>query len=184
MEKQKYTGPIKNNKPLVLLYRRIFHKDTPYWFRKNSIPLIIWKPFRKFINVVIVPNIPFNILRVFLYKMLGFKIGKNVFIGMKCYLDDAFPSKIIIEDNVGISYGCYFACHGQNLPATNIIIKKNTYVGTASVIIAIKGGLSIGENSSISAASFINRNIPDHTLVMAPSARVLLDKNEFSKKEK
>lgn len=179
MKKEEYFGPITNNKPLVLLYRKIFRKDVPYWFRKRSILLLIWIPIRKFINVVIIPNIPFNKLRILFYRMIGYKIGKNVFIGMKCYLDDAYPSKIVIEDNVGISYGCYFASHGQNMAATNILIKKNTYIGTASVIIAIKGGLTVGENVTISAASFINNDIDDNTVVMAPQARVLLNKDKF-----
>lgn len=43
-------------------------------------------------------------MRVRLYRLCGFRIGKNVFIGMKCYFDDVSPEKMIIEDNVGISY--------------------------------------------------------------------------------
>lgn len=41
--------------------------------------------------------------------LVGYKIGKNVFIGMKCYLDDLEPKQTIIEENVTVSYGCYFA---------------------------------------------------------------------------
>jgi len=60
-------------------------------------------------------------LRIILYRLIGFKIGKDVFIGMKCYLDDVAIDKTIIEDEVVISYGCYFACHGLNQGHTHII---------------------------------------------------------------
>ena len=109
-------------------YEKILKKEAPY-YAKYSILTILWKPIRKYINVVIIPNVPFSNLRVALYRMIGFNIGKNVFIGMKCYLDDVAIDKMIIEDNVTISYGCYFACHGKGQGHTEIIIKKGAYLG-------------------------------------------------------
>jgi acetyltransferase-like isoleucine patch superfamily enzyme len=104
-------------------YRNILKKEPPYYV-KYSLSTILWKPFRKFINVVIIPNVPFSNLRVLLYRLIGFQIGKNVFIGMKCYMDDMDPSKTIIEDDVTISYGCYFACHGKGQSHTLIKINR------------------------------------------------------------
>lgn len=109
-----------------LFYKNILYKTPPY-YAKYPLWLIVWKPIRKLINVVIIPNIPFSNLRVSLYRLIGFKIGKNVFIGMKCYLDDIDPSKTIIEDNITISYGCYFACHGYRQKHTEIVVKKGSY---------------------------------------------------------
>jgi len=106
-----------------------FYANYPLW-------LIIWKPIRKYINVVIIPNIPFSRLRVMLYRMLGFKIGKNVFIGMKCYMDDILPSDTIIEDNVTVSYGTYFAVHGKGHSKTFIHIKERAYIGMRCNIIS------------------------------------------------
>ncbi|WP_201333801.1 DapH/DapD/GlmU-related protein [Nitratiruptor sp. YY09-18] len=120
---------------------------------------------RKFINVVIIPNVPFSKLRVILYKAIGYKIGKKVFIGMKCYLDDMDPSKIIIEDNVTISYGVYFACHGINQKHTHILIKKGAYIGMRATIISGKNGIVIGENSIIGAGSLVNKSVEDNVLV-------------------
>ena len=91
---------------LAELFYKLRKKPVPY-YAKYPTWLILWKPIRKFINVVLIPNIPFSTLRVLLYRYLvGYKIGKNVFIGMKCYLDDLDPQNTIIEDDVGISYGC------------------------------------------------------------------------------
>lgn len=106
---------------LLEYYYKIRKKEVPY-YAKYSLISLIWRPIRKFINVAIIPNMPFNSIRIFLYRLIGYKIGKNVFIGMKCYLDDLEPSKTKIEDDVTISYGCYFALHGKNQSRTFIKI--------------------------------------------------------------
>ena len=141
-------------------YRKILKKEPPY-YAKYSLLTIIWKPIRKYFNVVIIPNVPFSNLRVFLYRLIGFKIGKNVFIGMKCYMDDVAIKNTIIEDNVTISYGCYFACHGKGQGHTAILVKKGAYIGMRCNILSGKEGISIGERSIIGAGSLVNKNIPD-----------------------
>ena len=123
---------------------------------------IIWKPIRKYFNVVLIPNIPFSNLRIILYKhIVGYVIGKNVFIGMKCYLDDLEPKCTVIEDNVTISYG-YFALHGKAQIHTHIRIKQGAYIGMRATIIAGKDGICIGKNAIVGASSLVNKDIPDN----------------------
>ena len=64
------------------------HKTEPPYYYYYSIWTIIIKPIRKYFSAVIIPTIPFSDLRVACYRLCGYKIGKNVFIGMRCYLDD------------------------------------------------------------------------------------------------
>ena len=114
---------------LAEFFYKIRNKPAPY-YAKNSIWQILWKPIRKFFNVVLIPNIPYSNLRILFYRIfVGFRIGKNVFIGMKCYLDDLEPNNTIIEDNVTISYGCYFALHGigQKHTFIHINVKMTMY---------------------------------------------------------
>jgi len=153
-------------------YKKILKIEPPYYV-KYSLLLMFWKPVRKFINVVIIPNVPFSNLRVLLYKIIGFKIGKNVFIGMKCYMDDIDPSKTIIEDNVIISYGCYFACHGINQLHTVIHIKKMAYIGMRCNIVSGKKNITIGANSIVGAGSLINKNIPDNKTAIGVPIRII-----------
>jgi len=109
--------------------------------------------------------------------MLGFKIGKNVFIGMKCYLDDIDPEKTTIEDDVVISYGCYFACHGKGQDHTNITIKKGAYLGMRCNILSGKYGVTIGENSIIAAGSLVNRDVANETTVAGvPIVEIVYEK--------
>ncbi len=158
---------------LAELFYKLRKKPVPY-YAKYPIWLILWKPIRKFINVVLIPNIPFSTLRVFLYRYLvGYKIGKNVFIGMKCYLDDLEPQNTIIEDNVTISYGCYFALHGIGQTHTHIHIKKGAYIGMRVTIVSGTEGISIGENSIVGAASLANKSLPDNVIAAGVPARIL-----------
>lgn len=153
-------------------YRKILKKEPPY-YAKYSLVTIIWKPIRKYINVVIIPNVPFSNLRVILYKMIGFNIGKNVFIGMKCYMDDVAIKNTIIEDNVTISYGTYFACHGKGQPHTKIIIKENVYIGMRCNIVSGKDGVTIGEYAIVGAGSLINKDLPAYCKAVGVPIKIL-----------
>lgn len=158
-------------------YVKILKKEPPY-YAKYSFTTILWKPIRKYINVVIIPNVPFSNLRVILYRMIGFNIGKNVFIGMKCYMDDIAIKNTIIEDNVTISYGTYFACHGKGQGHTKLIIKNNAYIGMRCNIISGKDGVTIGENTIVGAGSLVNRDIPSNTTAVGVPVKILDNKKE------
>lgn len=64
---------------------------------------------------------------------------------MRCYLDDLEPKMLTIEDNVTISYGVYFACHGKNQEHMPITIKRGAYVGMRASIIS-KNAEKLGRN--------------------------------------
>ena len=155
-------------------YKKILKKEPPY-YAKYSLVTMVWKPVRKYINVVIIPNTPFSNFRVILYRMLGFQIGNKVFIGMKCYLDDIDPKKTIIEDNVVISYGCYFACHGKGQGHTEITIKKGAYLGMRCNVVSGKKGVTIGENAIVAAGALVNSNVPPEATVGGVPIKKIVD---------
>ncbi len=155
------------------LYYKILKKPVPY-YAKYPFWLIIWKPIRKYFNVVLIPNIPFAVVRSWLYKnLIGYRIGKNVFIGMKCYFDDLDPKKTLIEDHAVISYGCFFSLHGINQEHSFIHIKEKAYIGMRANIIAGNEGLVVGKNSIIGAGSLVNKNIPDNVIAVGVPVRVI-----------
>jgi acetyltransferase-like isoleucine patch superfamily enzyme len=157
---------------IELYYEKILRQDIPY-YAKYSLGKIIMKPIKKFLNIVIIPNTPFLRLRVMLYRLIGFKIGKNSDIGMKCYLDEIDPSKLIIENDVTISCNCYFTCHGKSQSHTKIVIKQGTYIGMRANILSGKHGIEIGENVIVGAGSLVNRSIPSNTTVVGVPARIV-----------
>ena len=152
-------------------YKKILKKEPPYYARYSFVT-IMWKPIRKYFNVVFIPNIPFTNLRVAFYRLIGFNIGKNVFIGMKCYLDDVAIDKITIEDNVTISYGCYFACHGKGQEHTTIHNQSGAYIGMRTNILSTRNGILIGKNSIIGAGSLVNKSIPSNSVAIGVPVQI------------
>ena len=141
--------------------------DIPYYY-KRSIIAECWHLLRKAICQNIAPNCVLNPVRIALYRLCGFKIGKGTFIGMKCYLDDLCVDKIRIGNNVTISYGVYFACHGRKQGHNNIVIKDGSYIGMRASITA-RHDIEIGENAVIGAMGLVNKSIPaDVTAVGVP----------------
>ena len=158
---------------LKWIYEKTHNGQAPYYYN-YSLGKIVLKPIIKYLNVVIIPNIPFNSIRVMLYKALGYRIGKNVFIGMKCYLDDLCRDKIIIEDNVTISYGVYFACHGKHQGHNEIRIKNGAYIGMRCMILSpLGGGVTIGRDSIIGAGALVNRDVSDNATAVGVPIHIL-----------
>ena len=158
---------------IVRFFYKKIHKKEPPSYYYYSLWKIIVKPIRKYFNVVIIPNIPFANVRIFMYRCCGYKIGKNVFIGMKCYLDDMCYDLITIEENVTISYGVFFACHGKNQTHTPIIIKKGVYIGMRANILSGKDGIVLGENSVIAAGALVNRSVPDNAVAVGVPVKII-----------
>lgn len=159
------------------IYRLIHRKEiangveVPYYW-KYSIFKIIAKPIRKFFSVVFIPTIPFNNIRISLYRLCGYKIGKNTFIGMRCYLDDMCYDKIEIGNNVTISYGVYFACHGRKQGHNTIIIQDGAYIGMRATIMAPQN-IIIGNDAIIGACTLVNKSVPDGCTSVGIPNRIL-----------
>lgn len=146
----------------------------PYYYRR-SITGEIWHLIRKSICQNIAPNCVLNPVRLWLYRLCGFKIGKNCFIGMKCYFDDLCVDKIVIGDNVTISYGVYFACHGRKQDHNYIEIKNGAYIGMCTSVTA-RHDIVIGENSIVGAKALVNKSVEDGMTVVGVPARPLKER--------
>ena len=161
-------------------------KAAPYYF-SYSIITILGKPIRKFFAQVVAPNIVFNNVRIFIYRLCGFKIGKHVFIGMKCYLDDMCYDLLEIGNNVTISYGVYFACHGRNQGHYPIKIHDGAYVGMRANIISKNtdklltgGGITIGKDAIVGACTLVNKDIPDGATAVGVPCRIIEKKKRLT----
>lgn len=163
-------------KLLKIIYEHINGKPAPYYY-DYSLGLVISKPIRKWVAQCLAPNCVFNNVRILLYRLCGFKIGSHVFIGMKCYLDDMCYDLISIGDNVTISYGVYFACHGKNQGHYTITVEDGAYVGMRASIISknsqkIGGGTTIGRNAIVGACTLVNKDIPEGATAVGIPCRI------------
>lgn len=122
-------------------------------------------------------------MRVKLQRLRGMKIGKNVFIGINVFFDDARPDLIIIEDNVTILVGTTILAHVY--PPTHfskiikekengVVLKKNCYIGANSILLP---GVTIGEYSIVGAGSVVTKDIPSFSLAYGVPSRVVKSYN-------
>lgn len=165
-------------KLLKTIYEKRMKRVAPYYF-DYSLLTIILKPLRKFVAQVLAPNCPFNWIRIGLYRLCGFTIGKHTFIGMKCYLDDMCYDLLSIGDNCTISYGVYFACHGIHQEHLPIKVEDGAYIGMRAMILSKtqeKNGLVIGKNAVIGAGTLVDRNIPENATAVGIPCKILENK--------
>ena len=113
-------------------------------------------------------------LRVFFHRLRGVKIGRHVFIGYYCTLDNVHPEFITLEDNVSIAANCVVLAHddfsgfARNDYESNIkpvLFKRYASIGIGTIVMP---GVTLHENAVAGAYSFVNRDIPANTLCVMP----------------
>lgn len=149
-------------KLLKWIYEKKNKKPAPYYY-DYSIRQILFKPIRKWMTNTLAANCPFNCVRIAIYRLCGFEIGKGAFIGMKCYLDDMCHELLKIGNNVTISYGVFFAYHGRHQKHLSITVCDNAYIGMRANVISKNtdtsvgiGGTTIGRGAVIGACTLVN----------------------------
>ncbi len=168
-------------KMLILVYKKIKKTATPAFYNYTLLTLLA-KPLRKWVTNTVAANCPFNAIRIFLYRLCGFKIGKKCFIGMRCYLDDMCYDMLEIGNHVTISYGVFFACHGHHQNHLPITISDHAYIGMRANIISKSDnnlGITIGKHAVIGACTLVNKNIPSYSTAVGVPCRILDNNNHI-----
>ena len=154
------------------------YEDIPYTGTRNSVfdyPNHVGR-LRLFFNSAVCHLcrlVPFIGMKNALYRMVGVKVGKDVVIAAYTIIDPFFPELITIEDNVIVGTGSTILAHEysqEKLRKGNVIIKKRALVGADCLI---RCGVTIGEHAIISAKSFVNKDVPDYTVVGGIPAKVI-----------
>lgn len=115
---------------------------------------------------LVLPYVSGTVFAKIFYRILGCKIGKNVFINT-VGLHDSYLLEI--DDNVVIGGDANISCHifeGNYLILNNIKIGSNTLISAEAYIMP---GVTIGKNCNIGLKSFVrkNKNIEDNSVIMA-----------------
>jgi acetyltransferase-like isoleucine patch superfamily enzyme len=112
-----------------------------------------------------------NKIRTQLARSMGIKIGKNIYIGKYCIIDDTFSDFITIEDNVVISFGTTITAHDASCnKIAPVIIKKGSFIGTRSIILP---GVTLGENSIVGAGSVVTQDVSAGAIVGGCPAKII-----------
>ena len=124
-------------------------------------------------------KLPFTGIRIKLHKFRGVNIGKNVFIGYNCTLDEVFPDFITIKDYCGLNGSVTLLTHttpGIEFKSlfesyvSPIIINSHSWIGINSTIMP---GVTIGPFSVVAAGSVVFEDVPPYTVVRGNPAKVV-----------
>ncbi|MFA6450481.1 MAG: acyltransferase [bacterium] len=118
----------------------------------------------------------FNSLRILLYRMMGVKIGRKVYIGFDCYIDPDFSELITIEDDVIISFRVIIVAHDRKREyAAPIEIKSEAFLGAGAIALP---GVVIGSKSVVGAGAVVSRDVPDGATVVGNPAQIVKSSSE------
>jgi len=96
------------------------------------------------------------------------KLGENTDIGAFTYINAKYG--VEIQENVQIGSHCsIYSWSTIDNKRGKVTIKKNAKIGSHSLIMP---GITIGENAIVGAHSFVNRNVPDNSVVFGVPAKV------------
>jgi acetyltransferase-like isoleucine patch superfamily enzyme len=144
--------------------------------RRNS--LLDWykvkNPLRVALNFILIYSaryMPSLRVKNALYRLTGMKVGNDVAVGLGAVFDIFFPELIEVGDNCIIGYGVTMLAHEflhDEWRTGRVRIGKNVLIGANSTVLA---GVSVGDNSKVSACSLVNDNIPANSFYAGVPAR-------------
>ena len=105
------------------------------------------------------------------------RVGRNVFVNQNCTFYDLggldIADDVMIGPNVSIITAGHPLEPSQRRMATigkPIVIERNVWIAAGATII---GGVTVGENSVVAAASVVTRDVPPNSLIGGNPARVI-----------
>lgn len=127
-----------------------------YWYKHINPLRVVWN----FVCIYLAKYSPSLDLKLFLLRLTGAKVGRNVSIGLAVVFDIFYPHLITIEENSTIGFNSVILCHDFRVREAfvgPVHIGRDVLVGANSTILA---GVTIGDGAQISAMSLVNKEIP------------------------
>ncbi len=139
--------------------------------------------FRKILNLVTRNFVMSYRLRNKLYRSLGVKVGKNVFIAREVLIDDNFPELLTLEDGVVLSWRVVVLMHDTSRHphiVAPVTIKRKALVGVGAIIMP---GVIIGEYAQVGSGAVVTKDVEPYTVVAGVPAKKIKDKVDIEPDE-
>ena len=86
------------------------------------------------------------------------------------YRDEFCADRVIIEDDVTVSYRATFACHGPGVSDGLTVLCRGCYIGMSATIV---GPVEVGALSVVGAGAVVVKDVPAMTVVVGVPAKVI-----------
>lgn len=134
---------------------------------------------RRFLCLKLCNWCPFTSVRILLYRLMGIRIGRDVYVGFDLELDTNFPELIQIGNHVTISHRCTITTHMGTpsdtpvvavypLQAEPVTINDGAWICIGATILP---GVTIGENAVVAAGAVVTKDVAPDTVVAGVPAR-------------
>ena len=160
--------------PLVIPRHRTYEPRAVLW---PSFPVQVRQNWKSLL-VLIAGIMPWSPWKVAIYRLLGMKIGRGVYIGPGVLIDPPYPELITLQDGCFLGIGCRLFTH--EITAGNFRLGR-IVIGTGSVVGAyatVRSGVSVGNRVTIGFNSFVNRDVPDVATVVGAPAHMIETRQE------
>jgi acetyltransferase-like isoleucine patch superfamily enzyme len=151
--KFEFTTPCGPKKRIDYIYSVVLPGSKKYRFYWN------------FLLCRIARAVDYSPLKVLLYRWVGFRIGRGVFISPDVILDPHFPELIEIGDYAIIGWGTHLFAHefdGIKYRLGRIRVGAGAAIGGFSVV---RGGVTIGANARIASSCIVYKDVPEDYFV-------------------
>lgn len=150
-------------------------------YGNKVLKLNLFRVFKIRISRIIVSSFPLNSIRVWALRRCGFKVGKNVYIGIGLILtmlNEKSGCELFIGDRVAVAprVTLVLGSDANWSRLTNIIppvegkitLEDDCWIGTGVVVLP---NIKIGEMSVVGAGSVVNKDVPPFTIVAGNPAK-------------
>ena len=127
----------------------------------------------RFALMYLIGRLPWSCLKVWLYRRMGVRIGRSVYIAPGVFLDAFYPRLIEIEDGSFLGIGCRILTHeytARSFRAGRVRVGRGAVVGAWSII---RCGVTLGLAVTTGLGSVVVRDVPDGLTVGGVPARPL-----------
>ena len=150
--------------------------------RRNMSPIVF--ALRKIRNILFYKwayMCPLNSWRLWLHRHRGVTIGKNVYIGQRCIIDNAYPEYVYIEDNASIAGGVTIVAHAnpyahfRNVVEASVepvVLKEGAWIGEGAILLR---GVTVGKNAIVSAGTVVDKNVPNCSLAQGNPMKIVAE---------
>jgi acetyltransferase-like isoleucine patch superfamily enzyme len=131
----------------------------------------------RYVLTMFAGKLPWSRVKVSVYRRLGVRIGRGVYIAPWTYFDAMFPHLIDVGDGCFIGGGCRLLTHEKTTAGFRIGIVR---IGAHSVLGAfsiVRSGVSVGSGVTTGLGSVVCKDVPDGRTALGNPARVLRQEN-------